>query len=185
MATEKVKKSESKIILEREYIVPLRRGWLKVAKFKRANRAVKELKKFLARHMKVYDRDLRKIKLDVVLNNELRFRGMKKPLPKVHVKAKKMDDGNVIVELVKIPEHIKFAKIREEKRKMKIEKNKPEPIKPDETTPAEESPKAEETKEKEEASKDSNLKISKENAIEQKHISKDKKVLIHRKALSR
>ena len=67
MAKEKTKKSEAKLVLEREYIVPLRREWLKVAKFKRANRAVKALKKFLARHMKVYDRDLRKIKLDIIL----------------------------------------------------------------------------------------------------------------------
>ncbi|MBS3075687.1 60S ribosomal protein L31 [Candidatus Pacearchaeota archaeon] len=185
MAKEKTKKSEAKLVLEREYIVPLRREWLKVAKFKRANRAVKALKKFLARHMKVYDRDLRKIKLDIILNNELRFRGMRKPLSKVHVKAKKFDDGNVKVELVKIPEHIRFARLREEKKKTKIEEKKPEPVKPEEITPAEESKKAEETKEKEEASKEDSLKISKEKAREQKHISKDKKVLIHRKAMSR
>lgn len=185
MATDKSKKSEPKIVLEREYIVPLRSGWLKVAKFKRANRAVKELKKFMVRNMKVYDRDLRKIKLDIVLNNELRFRGMRKPLAKVHVKAKKFDDGIVRVELVKIPEHIKFLKLREEKKKTKIEEKKPEPVKVDEKTPVETDTKAKESKEKEEASKDDGLKISKEKAREQKHISKDKKVLIHRRALSR
>ena len=183
---DKSKKTEPKVILEREYIVPLRRQWLKVAEFKRANRAVKELKKFLAKHMKVYDRDLRKIKIDVILNNELRFRGMKKPLSKVHVKAKKYEDGIVKVELVKIPEHIKFLRLREEKKKIKVEEKKPEPVKPEMvSSSADEDSKIEEAKEKEQASRDENLKISKEKAREQKHISKDKNVLIHRKALSR
>ena len=53
-----------KIMFEREYIVPLRREWLKVPTYKRANKAVKALKQFIAKHMKVYDRDLRKIYVD-------------------------------------------------------------------------------------------------------------------------
>ena len=72
----KEKQTGPKITLEREYIVPLRKGWLKVPKHKRANKAVKTLKEFIARHMKLYDDDLRKIKIDMLLNNEIRFRGM-------------------------------------------------------------------------------------------------------------
>ena len=40
-------------------------------------------------------------------------------------------------------------------------------------------------KEKEEASKEESLKLAEKQAKEQKHISKDKKVMIQRKALSR
>src|SRR3989344_3578475 len=98
MAKEKIK--EPKVVLEREYIVPLRKGWLKVPKYKRANKAVKTLKEFIARHMGIYDRDLRKIKIDIILNNELRFRGIKKPPIKIKVKAKKYDNDEVFVQLV-------------------------------------------------------------------------------------
>ena len=117
------KQKEPKKILEREYIVPLRRQWLKVAEFKRANRAVKELKRFLAKHMKVYDRDLRKIKIDNDLNNEMRFRGMRKPPAKIRVFAKKFDDGIVRVSLVDVPAHVKYARLRNEKIKKEIEKS--------------------------------------------------------------
>ena len=91
------KKQEAKVVLEREYIIPLRKEWLKVPKYKRASKAVKALKQFLARHMKNYDRDLRNIKIDQDLNNEIRFRGIKKPPAKIRVKAKKFD--NVIVKV--------------------------------------------------------------------------------------
>ena len=104
------KEIEPKVILEREYIVPLRKGWLKVPKYKRANKAVKTLKEFIARHMKVYDRDLRKIKVEIDLNNEIRFRGMKKPLAKIKVKAKKYDNEIVRVELANIPVNIRFKR---------------------------------------------------------------------------
>src|SRR3989338_11220989 len=110
----KKKTDGPKIELEREYNVPLRKGWLKVPKYKRANKAVKTLKEFLVRHMKVYDRDLRKIKLDILLNNEIRFRGMKKPPAYIKVKAKKFDNGIVKVELAELPDKIRFQKEREE-----------------------------------------------------------------------
>ncbi len=175
------KQKEPKIILEREYIVPLRRQWLKVAEFKRANRAVKELKRFLAKHMKVYDRDLRKIKIDNDLNNEMRFRGIRKPPAKIRVKAKKFDNGIVRASLVEIPEHIKYARIREaklkkeiEKKVEKIEEKKEETKETKDTEVKEDKEKKEETKEKEEASKEAGLKISEEQAKQQKHVSKER-----------
>jgi len=184
------KEIEPKIILEREYIVPLRKGWLKVPKYKRANKAVKTLKEFIVRHMKVYDRDLRKIKIDELVNNQLRFRGMYKPLAKIKIKAKKYDNDIVRVELVDIPAHVKFAKLREERKltelekKKKVEEKKEE--KPEEIQPKpEEKEKVEEAKEKEAASKEESLTKAKMQAKEMRHISKDKKVQIHRKALSR
>ena len=113
------KESEPKLILEREYSVPLRKEWLKVPRYKRSNKAIKALKEFMVRHMKIYDKDLRKTKIDVNLNNEIRFRGVKKPYSKIKVKAKKFDNNIVKVELVNLPKHIEFKNKREERIKDK------------------------------------------------------------------
>lgn len=173
---------EAKKVLEREYIVPLRKGWLKVPEYKRANKAVKTLKEFLARHMKIYNNDLRNIKLDIDLNNEIRFRGMRKPPAKIKVKAVKFEDGIVRVELVDIPEKLKFKRLREEKKdKANEKKAKVVPkVKKEEKTEEEKM----EEKEKLEADKEQGEKLSKEKAKQEKHLSKDKKVQI-RKSLSR
>jgi ribosomal protein L31E len=182
----KPKPQEPKIILEREYNVPLRKGFLKVQEYKRATKAVKTLKEFLARHMKVYDRDLRKIKLDIDLNNEIRFRGMKKPLAKIKVHAKKFDDGIVRVSLVDIPAHIKFARLREER----LKKEKPKDI----TPKVEEKKEAGETKDKKKETGETNEEkkedVKEKTPVEkpkqsEKPISKDKDVKVQRKTLSR
>jgi len=165
-------KTETKIILEREYIVPLRREWLKVPEYRRGKKAVKALKQFIAKHMKVYDRDLDKIKVDIILNNEIRFRGIRHPPAKILVKAKKFDDGIVRVELVNIPEHIKYDLARREKRKEEVHKNK----KVSEEKPAEKKEEIkEDTKEKEEASKEAEMESEKAKAKELKHTVNEKK----------
>jgi len=188
-----------KIIIEREYIVPLRREWLKVAEFKRANKAVKALKQFLARHMKVYDRDLRKIRVDILLNNEIRFRGMRKPPASIKVKAIKYDDGFVDAKLVNIPKHIEFQIAREAKRKLeslktgKTEEKKEvakEEIKKEQEAEKKEGKvdeKVKEIKEKEESSKEAEMKLEKESAKLAKHTteSHQKAPIIQRKALKR
>lgn len=188
----KDKKTEPKIIIEREYIVPLRNEWLKVPKYKRANKAVKALKEFMVRHMKIYDRDLRRIKIDEVLNNEIRKRGIKKPLAKVKVRAKKYDNDIVRVELVDIPEHIKFARLRKEKKEKAKDKKvtkEEKPLKEEKTTDKEaekeQKEKQNESEEKEKASIDENLKLAKEQARMQKHTTSDKNVIIKRKTLAR
>ena len=169
----KDKKSEPKLVLEREYIVPLRRGWQKVPEYKRANKAVKTLKEFIVRHMKLYDRDLRKVKIDNYLNNEIRFKGMKKPLAQVKIKAKKYDNDIVVVELVTLPKHIQFAKARAEKISSAVESKvkEIEAAKPKEEAEDKEvsEEKKEETTEKEAASKEESLNISKEQAKSLKH----------------
>ena len=184
------KKTEPVVVLEREYTVPLRKGWLKVPKYKRASKAVKTLKQFLARHMKLYDNDLRKIKIDMILNNEIRFRGMKKPPGKIKIKAKKFDNNIVRVELVNLPEIIKFKKAREDMKKLaiskkveekKVEKAKIEEVKEDKKKDE----KTEEAKEKQKSAKEESLKLAKEKAKETKHVSKEKKVRIKRMALNK
>jgi len=185
----KKKETGPKVELEREYVVPLRKGFLKVPKYKRATKAIKTLKEFLARHMKVYDRDLRKIKLDIELNNEIRFRGMKKPAYKIKVRAVKFDDGIVRVSLVDVPDKIKFKKTREEKKKLAAEKKVKEKAevekKDDKKEEEKDEDKSKDVKEKVEAGKEETMKIAKQQAKDQKHVSKDKGVKIQRKALSR
>ena len=102
--------------LEREYTIPLRNEWRKVASYRRTGRAVKEIKKFIARHMKVADRDLDKVKLDIYLNNEIGYRGKKKPPAKIKVRAIK-EGGIVKVELAEMPEYVKFLKQKHDKLK--------------------------------------------------------------------
>ncbi len=109
-------KKESVVELEREYIVPLKRGVLNVPHYRRAKKAVRVLKEFMVKHMGVRDRDLRKVKVDINLNNEIWFRGIKKPMNKIKVKAKKVD-GIVYVELAEIPEVVGFKIAREARKK--------------------------------------------------------------------
>jgi len=113
--------------IEREYVIPLRIGWKRVPRYKRANKAIKTIKEFLVKHMRIRDRDLNKIKIDRYLNETVWARGIKKPPVKVKVLAKKKGDI-VNVELVEYSEKLKFKKIREEKVEKKaaesIEKKK-------------------------------------------------------------
>ncbi len=130
------KQIERKPLLEREYVVPLRREWLKVQEYKRATKAVKTLRKFIAKHMKLYDSDLRKVKIDPVLNNELRFRGIKKPPAKIKVRAIKYVDY-IEVKLVDIPKKIEFELLRKERKKSELEKTKKQIKKSKEDSPTE------------------------------------------------
>lgn len=111
--------------LEREYVIPLRNKWKRVPRYKRANKAIKAIKEFLAKHMKVRDRDLNKIKVDTYLNEEIWFRGIRKPPARIKVKAVK--EGDVVkAELYELPEKLKYKKAREDKREAKaIETMKP------------------------------------------------------------
>ena len=118
-------KQETKIDkVEREYIIPLREKSRVVPRYKKTPKAVKTIKEFLAKHMKIYDRDLRKIKIDSYLNEYLWFRGIKKHPHKIKVKAiKEIIDGNEIVRvgLVDYPDKLKFKKLRAEKLEKKSE----------------------------------------------------------------
>ncbi|MFW6233290.1 MAG: hypothetical protein ACOC3Z_01360 [Nanoarchaeota archaeon] len=105
--------------LEKEYIIPLRSKFQKAVRYKKTPRAVKAVKEFLVQHMKIRDRDLNKIKLDIYLNEFLWRRGIKNPIHKVKVKAVKEinKDGEEIVNayLVDYPKNLEFKKKRLEK----------------------------------------------------------------------
>lgn len=170
--------------LEREYIIPLRAEWRKVANYRRTGKAVKAIKKFIARHMKIQDRDLDKVKLDTYLNQEVWFRGRKKPPAKIKVRA--IRDGEFVrVELAEMPEAIKFAKLKHEKmhkpgEKTKVEEKKEEP-KPEGKTEEEKK----EESEKEEAVAQVREADAKQQAKAQKHTTAVKDPGFHRMALKK
>ena len=112
MAKKETKAPTEKI--EREYIIPVRKQVRVVPRYKNANKAIKTIKEFLARHMKIRDRDLDKIKLDRFLNEAVWARGIKKPPMKIKVRAVK-ENGIVRAYLVDMPDKLKFKKIREDK----------------------------------------------------------------------
>ena len=113
------KDKESKNI-EREYTIPLRREWEKVPRYKRAKKAIRAIREFLAQHMKVRDRDLNKIKVDKFLNEEVWFRGIRNPPAKIKVKAYK--EGDIVrASLAVLPNTLKFKKEKEEKAHKKSE----------------------------------------------------------------
>jgi len=100
--------------LEREYTIPLRKSTNKVPSYKKANKAIRTIKEFLAKHMKVADRDLNLVKIDKYLNETIWHQGIKHPPSKIKVKAIK-EDGIVRVEAVEMSTNIKFKKLRAEK----------------------------------------------------------------------
>lgn len=113
---EKEKAKTEKI--EREYIINVRRKVEGVPIYKRAPKAVKTIKEFLVRHMKIRDRDLNKIRVDRYLNEFLWARGIRNPQTKIKVKAIK--EGEIVrVELAELPTKLKFSKSKEEKREQK------------------------------------------------------------------
>lgn len=199
MAKQEVKQTQT---VEREYIIPLRKEWMKVPRYKRTAKSVKAIKEFIAKHMRVSERNTDKVKLDVYLNNELWFRGGKKPFTKIKVKAIK--EGDLVkVELVEVPEAIRFLKARQEKRHKKVEKKveerpkekpeekleeKVEEERTEEKKKEEEKEKAEEKKEEKEKVKSveaAQEKIAERAAKAQKHAIKEKSPKVQRKALKK
>lgn len=175
------KKSESKI--EREYIIPLREKSRVVARYKKTPKAVKTIKEFLAKHMKVENRDLNKVKIDKDLNQFLWARGIRKHPHKIKVKAIK-EGENIIVQLVDYPNNLKFKKLREEKMKktaiesMENKKSMMQKMKDNLQKPAEKEEKdknkdglddKKEAVEKEKATIEANQQFQKEKAKQAKH----------------
>jgi len=114
------KEEKSKVVLEREYIIPLRKEFQKAPKYKRAKKTIKALKEFLAKHMKSDN-----IKIGKYLNLKVWEHGIKNPPHKLKVKTEKYDDGLVKAELVGAP----VEKPKKEKKKTalkKQEKKQPE-----------------------------------------------------------
>jgi large subunit ribosomal protein L31e len=172
MTSKKTKKITKKIPQEREYIVPLRREISKVPRYKKTPKAIKAVKQFLAKHMRIPDRDVSKIKLDKYLNQELWHRGIQNPPHKIKVKAKRQGE-NILVTLSELPEKWKYVQAQEEKAKQKAEKSKkkiketPKEDKKEEKTEEEKK----EEKEDEKSKAEVDQKLAQKQAKQEKHIS--------------
>jgi len=177
---EKIK--EDKLILEREYIVPLRRKFANTPQYKRTPKAVKALKQFIAKHMKVEDRDTHKIKLDMYLNLEMWHRGIRKPLAKIKVRAKKYESGIVRVELVDIPDAIKWKMNKDRKITDKVGKKEEKKVEEIKEKTAEEK-NIEEEKKKSEV--EAGLKMQEQQHKELKHVMSKEKPEVHRMAMQK
>ncbi len=85
--------SESEPVLERIYTVPLGRAWV-APRYRRAEKAVLILKKFVQRHMKP-----EVIVIDPSVNEAIWARGITNPPRKIRVYLSKDDEGTVTVTL--------------------------------------------------------------------------------------
>ena len=183
-------KKETKTDSEREYIIPLREKIRVVPRYKKTNKAIKTVKEFLVRHMKIRDRDLNKIKLDPYLNEFLWGRGIRNPPHKIRVKAVKQG-GIVRVELVDFPKKLAAKKAREEKlekaAKEIVKKKKEKEKKEEKPEDKEIEEKKKEEKEKKAAVVEAGKEMEKAAAKQMKHTAKgsEKSPVVQRKALAR
>jgi large subunit ribosomal protein L31e len=185
-----VKKTDAKKDEGKEFVIPLREKCRVVPRYKKTNKAVKTVKEYLVRHMKIRDRDLRKIRISKYLNEFLWGRGIKNPPHKVKVKALK--EGDIVrVELVDFPKKLELKRAREEKVDRvaaEAAKKKKEAAKPkQEKKPEESEEKKTEEKEKKEAVVEAGKEMEKQMAKAAKHTAKgsQKAPQVQRKALSR
>jgi large subunit ribosomal protein L31e len=86
---------EEDIVEERVYMVPLGRAWIG-PRNKRTPRAVRILRSFIMRHMKVEEDSLR---IANEVNERLWSRGIQKPPRRIRVRAVKDSEGVVTVRL--------------------------------------------------------------------------------------
>ncbi|MEM2105069.1 MAG: 50S ribosomal protein L31e [Candidatus Bathyarchaeia archaeon] len=99
------KVEEEEIVEERIYTVPLGKAWI-MPPNKRAARAVRILRDFLKRHMKLEVRgegeeeeEPKRLIITNEVNEKIWSRGIEKPPRKIRVRAAKDKDGNVTVYL--------------------------------------------------------------------------------------
>jgi len=155
------KKEEGpKIVLERVYNVPLRKEFQKVASWRRTEKAVTALRKFISKHMKSKD-----VFIGKYVNQLLWKHGIKNPPHHIKINALKDEKGKVSVELVEIS-----AKAKRELEKEKGLKTKKE-IK--EAKKKEEDKKAEDQKKKEDKTMEKVEGVKKEKEEKAKEIQKE------------
>jgi large subunit ribosomal protein L31e len=100
------KEEEEEIVEERVYTVPLGKAWIMPPR-KRTPRAVRMLRSFITKHMKleartegeVEEEEPRSLVITDGVNEKMWERGVEKPPRKIRVRATKDKDGNVTVYL--------------------------------------------------------------------------------------
>lgn len=128
------------MMIERTYVIPLRKEWLKVPRYKRAKKAVTAVKQFLKKHLKVHreikiEYDYKDIKLGKYLNLELWRHGIRNPPSRIKVIVQKDDKGVVRAELFGKPiivekkEEVKKGLAEKIKEKVTGKEEKPKIVK--------------------------------------------------------
>jgi len=92
-SAKKEEKNEKKVLEERIYTIPFD-SVMRATRKKRANKAVRVVKKFISRHMHSDN-----VKISSALNEQIWSRGIQKPPKKLRVKALKYEDS-VVAELM-------------------------------------------------------------------------------------
>ena len=94
----------AKIVEERFYTIPLGRVWISPRK-KRAPKAMRQIKRFIKKHMKIRDEeadtDAEKLVISNEVNEKIWSRGIEKPPRKITVRAVKDEEGVVTLYLAK------------------------------------------------------------------------------------
>ena len=83
---------EIEVVEEKIYTIPLRHVWVVTPRGRRAPRAVRDVRNYVARHMKADE-----VAVSDKINSELWRRSINKPPRKVTVRAVKDKEGKVII----------------------------------------------------------------------------------------
>lgn len=99
----KKKKEEEEIVEERTYTIPLRKAWI-MPPNKRAPRAIRIIKSFVIKHMKLEtqvkeEETPKKLIMTNEVNRKVWSKGIEKPPRKIRVRAAKDKEGNITVYL--------------------------------------------------------------------------------------
>lgn len=103
--------------IERTYVVPLRRGFLKSPRYKRSKKAVRVLREFLVRHMKSEN-----VLIMSELNVAIWQHGIRNPPSRVKINVQKDDKGVVKAQLFGLP--FEKSQVKKEKKAAKKEVSK-------------------------------------------------------------
>lgn len=100
----KKKKEEEEIVEERTYTIPLRKAWI-MPPNKRAPRAIRIIRGFITKHMKLEtqvkeeEETPKKLVITNEVNRKVWSKGIEKPPRKIRVRAAKDKEGNITVYL--------------------------------------------------------------------------------------
>ena len=83
---------EIEVVEEKVYTIPLRHVWVVTPRGRRAPRAVRDVRNFVARHMKSDE-----VAVSNEINSEIWSRSINKPPRKITVRAVKDKEGKVII----------------------------------------------------------------------------------------
>jgi large subunit ribosomal protein L31e len=83
---------EIEVVEEKVYTIPLRHVWVVTPRGKRAPRAVRDVRNYVARHMKAEE-----VAVSNEINSEIWGRSINKPPRKITVRAVKDKEGKVII----------------------------------------------------------------------------------------